>query len=58
MVTMPGTTNAMRQPKYFTRKPVRTAATAMPRLPTSPLTPMTAPGRVVCWTSIGMPTGW
>ena len=43
----------MRQPKYLTSKPVRTAAAAMPRLPTSPLTPITAPGRVVCCTSIG-----
>lgn len=57
MLMSPGTTKAARQPKYFTSSPVMTAAAAMPRLPTRPLTPITVPGRFVCWTSIGMPTG-
>ena len=56
--TSPGTTNAARQPSHFTRNPVTSAATAMPRLPASPLTPITAPGLWTFWTSIGMPTGW
>ncbi len=54
----PGTTKAARQPIHLTRKPVTMAATAMPRLPASPLTPIVAPGFSACCTSIGMPTGW
>ncbi len=54
----PGTTKAMRQPVYLTRKPVSTAAKATPRLPTRPLTPMVQPGRGAPCTSMGMPTGW
>ena len=56
--TSPGTTNALRQPKYLTSSPVESAAAAMPRLPASPLTPITRPGVSVVCTSIGMPTGW
>ena len=55
---MPGTAKAARQPIHLTRKPVTSAATAMPRLPASPLSPITAPGLGAFWTSIGMPTGW
>ena len=58
MEISPGTTKAARQPKYFTRKPVDTAANAMPRLPASPLMPMVRPGRGDCCSSMGMPTGW
>ena len=54
----PGTAKAARQPAYFTRKPVRIAAKAMPRLPKRPLTPIVKPGFFECCTSIGMPTGW
>ncbi|MND03751.1 hypothetical protein D3C83_237250 [compost metagenome] len=54
----PGITKAARQPIHFTRKPVTIAATAMPRLPASPLMPITAPGLGAFCTSIGMPTGW
>ena len=57
MASAPGTAKAARQPAYFTRKPVRIAATAMPRLPNSPLTPIVNPGFFACCTSIGMPTG-
>ena len=56
--TTPGTATAARQPKCCTRKPVVSAAAAMPRLPTSPLMPMARPGVAECCTSIGMPTGW
>ena len=41
-----GTTKAARQPAYLTRKPVSTAAKAMPRLPASPFSPMVKPGFV------------
>jgi hypothetical protein len=51
----PGMANAARHPIHFTRKPVSSAATAMPRLPTSPFRPITAPGLAACCTSIGMP---
>ncbi len=53
-----GTAKAARQPTTFTRKPVESAATAMPRLPARPLTPMVKPGRRAPCTIIGMPTGW
>ena len=53
-----GTANAARQPAYLTSRPVVTAASATPRLPASPLTPIARPGRGVPRTSIGMPTGW
>jgi len=56
--TRPGTTNAARQPRYLTSKPVDSAANAMPRLPARPLTPITRPGRSVLCTSIGIATGW
>ena len=39
-----GTAKAARQPAYFTRKPVRMAAPAMPRFPASPLRPIVKPG--------------
>jgi hypothetical protein len=52
-----GTTNAARHPACFTRKPVKMAANAMPRLPKSPLSPMVKPGLRTFCTSIGMPTG-
>ena len=54
----PGTRKAARHPAYLTRNPVSAAATAMPRLPASPLTPIVNPGFFECCTSIGMPTGW
>ncbi len=53
-----GTTNAARHPAYLTSTPVASAATATPRFPESPLTPMVSPGRGDSRTSIGMPTGW
>ncbi|MNC85864.1 hypothetical protein D3C83_14800 [compost metagenome] len=56
--TIPGMANAARQPIHLTRKPVTSAATAMPRLPARPLMPITAPGFFTCCTSMGMPTGW
>jgi hypothetical protein len=58
IATRPGTTNAARQPIHFTSRPVTRAATAMPRLPARPLTPITAPKFLTFCTSIGMPTGW
>ena len=54
----PGTMKAMRQPAYLTRKPVKRAAKAMPRLPARPLTPMVKPGFFAFCTIMGMPTGW
>ena len=57
MASTPGTAKAARQPACLTRKPVRIAAMAMPRLPKSPLRPMVKPGFFDCCTSIGMPTG-
>ncbi len=57
MEKRPGTTKAMRQPKYFTSRPVTTADSAMPRLPIRPLKPMVRPGFFECCTSMGMPTG-
>ena len=54
----PGTMKAMRQPAYLTRKPVSSAAKAMPRLPARPLTPMVKPGFFAFCTIMGMPTGW
>ena len=53
----PGTANAARQPNHCISKPVSAAATAMPRLPARPLTPIVAPGRAAPCSSIGMPTG-
>ena len=53
-----GTAKAARQPMSLTRKPVRSAAKAMPRLPASPFTPMVKPGFVAPCTIIGIPTGW
>ena len=53
----PGTTKAARQPAYFTRKPVSAAATAIPRLPARPLTPIVKPGFFEDCTSIGTPIG-
>ncbi len=57
MARREGTAKAKRQPACWTRKPVRIAANAMPRLPASPLSPMVKPGRVEFCTIIGMPTG-
>ncbi|CPJ69477.1 Uncharacterised protein [Bordetella pertussis] len=54
----PGTAKAARHPSHWTSTPVTSAARATPRLPASPLTPMTAPGLVACCTIMGMPTGW
>jgi len=53
----PGIANAALHPRYLTRKPVSSAATAMPRLPARPLIPIVVPGRAAPCTSIGMPTG-
>lgn len=58
MDATPGTAKAARQPKCCTRKPVVSAATAIPRLPDRPLMPMARPGVAECCTSIGIPTGW
>ena len=58
MDTTPGTTKAMRQPKYLTSKPVDKAAKAMPKLPDNPLMPMVRPGVGEFCTNSGMPTGW
>ncbi len=57
IASVPGTAKAARQPACCTRKPVRIAATAIPRLPASPLTPIVKPGLRAFCTSIGMPTG-
>jgi hypothetical protein len=56
--TSPGTAKAARHPIHLMRKPVIRAANAMPRLPASPLMPITKPGLRACLTSMGMPTGW
>jgi len=54
----PGSANAARQPRNLTASPVDSAASAMPMLPESPLTPIVQPGRCVDCSSMGMPTGW
>ena len=48
----PGTKKAMRQPEYWMSKPVMPAAAATPRLPASPLRPITQPGRCSPCTSM------
>ena len=57
MASAPGTAKAARQPSVWTSTPVTSAATATPRLPASPFTPITAPGLGACCTIIGIPTG-